>query len=156
MVDIALEDKKVFIYDTTLREGCQKTGIAFSIEDKLRILERLIQDLHIPMIEAGWPGSNPKDIEFLKKIKKMDLDDTKIYQFSSTRRKNIHIENVLQVLEASNTKKDKLTRFIKIFLGTYDKTCEFFYHVYTEIADKLFAYKAIRINYIYRSFFLFR
>ncbi len=92
-MDIALEDKKVYIYDTTLREGCQKTDIAFSIEDKLRILERLIQDLHIPMIEAGWPGSNPKDIEFLKKIKKMDLDDTKIFQFSSTRRKNINVEN---------------------------------------------------------------
>ena len=88
-------DEKIYIYDSTLREGCQKTGVAFSIEDKLRILERLVNDLHIPMIEAGWPGSNPKDIEFLKKIKEMELNfnNTKIYQFGSTRRKNTNVND---------------------------------------------------------------
>jgi len=89
-----LVEKKAYIYDSTLREGCQKTGIAYSIEDKLRILERLIRDLHIPMIEAGWPGSNPKDVDFLKRIREMNLDinKTKIYQFGSTRRKDIKAE----------------------------------------------------------------
>ncbi len=109
----ALGDKKVYIYDTTLREGCQKTGIAFSIEDKLRILERLIQDLHIPMIEAGWPGSNPKDIQFLKKIKKMDLDDTKIYQFSSTRHKNIDVNDDRNIQALLETGIERVTIFGK-------------------------------------------
>ena len=88
-------DEKIIIYDSTLREGCQKTGVAFSMEDKLRILERIVNDLNIPMIEAGWPGSNPKDIEFLKKIKEMDfgLNKTKVYQFGSTRRKNTDVKN---------------------------------------------------------------
>ncbi|MBD3194887.1 MAG: citramalate synthase [Candidatus Lokiarchaeota archaeon] len=87
-----MEKKRVFIYDTTLREGCQKTGIAFSIDDKLRILDRLTQDLGISMIEAGWPGSNPKDIEFFKRIEQRNLHSTNIYPFSSTRRKNIKVE----------------------------------------------------------------
>jgi len=56
------KNNKVYIYDATLREGAQKTGISFSVEDKIRILERLINNLHIPMIEIGWPGSNPKDV----------------------------------------------------------------------------------------------
>ena len=86
-------DKKIYIYDTTLREGCQKTGIAFSVEDKFRILERLIEDLEIPMIEAGWPGSNPKDLEIFGKIKDMDLRKTKVYAFSSTRRKDTNAKD---------------------------------------------------------------
>jgi 2-isopropylmalate synthase len=88
-------NQEVYIYDATLREGCQKTGVAFSMEDKIRILERLVNDLHIPMIEAGWPGSNPKDIEFLKKVNEMELEfnNTKIYQFGSTRRKNTNVKD---------------------------------------------------------------
>ncbi|MHA1670763.1 MAG: citramalate synthase [Promethearchaeota archaeon] len=86
-----IKNKSVYIYDTTLREGSQKTGISFSVEDKIHIIERLIRDLHIPMIEVGWPGSNPKDISFYKKIQSLEInsDQTKIYAFGSTRRKNI-------------------------------------------------------------------
>ncbi|MFX1274512.1 MAG: citramalate synthase [Promethearchaeota archaeon] len=83
-----MAEKKVYIYDATLREGSQKTGISFSMEDKFRIIERLIQDLHIPMIEAGWPGSNPKDIDLFQKIKEVGLNGTNIYAFGSTRRKD--------------------------------------------------------------------
>jgi 2-isopropylmalate synthase len=98
-----LEEKNVYIYDMTLREGCQKIGISFSIEDKLRILDRLIHQIQIPMIEAGWPGSNPKDIEFLKAIKNVDTGNTKIYAFSSTRRKGTLVEddpNIRALLDA--------------------------------------------------------
>jgi len=86
------KNEKLYIYDATLREGSQKTGINFSVEDKIRILERLIDDLNIPMIEVGWPGSNPKDIILFKKIKNLENNNnngTKIYAFGSTRRKNI-------------------------------------------------------------------
>lgn len=99
-----MDDEKIYIYDSTLREGSQKTGIGFSVEDKLRILERMAQDLEIPMIEAGWPGSNPKDLELFDRIKDMDLGNTKIYAFSSTRRKNICAEddpNIQALLNAN-------------------------------------------------------
>ena len=90
-----IKDNGVYVYDATLREGSQKIGISFSVEDKIRILERLINDLHIPMIEVGWPGSNPKDIMLYNKIKTMDLgsNGTKVYSFGSTRRKNIKAED---------------------------------------------------------------
>jgi 2-isopropylmalate synthase len=53
----------VEIYDTTLRDGTQGHGISFSVADKLRIAERL-DSFGVAYIEGGWPGSNPKDIEF--------------------------------------------------------------------------------------------
>jgi len=89
------KNNNVYIYDATLREGAQKTGISYSIEDKIRILERLINDLHIPMIEVGWPGSNPKDISLYKKIPTLDTNTngTKIYAFGSTRRKDIKVQD---------------------------------------------------------------
>ncbi|MFX1278606.1 MAG: citramalate synthase [Promethearchaeota archaeon] len=101
-------DNKVYIYDTTLREGSQKTGISLSVEDKIHILKRLINDLHIPMIEVGWPGSNPKDIMFYNKINTMDINSngTKLYAFGSTRRKDIKTEDDrnLRALLAVGTK----------------------------------------------------
>lgn len=102
-----MENEKVWIYDATLREGAQKSGISFSVEDKLRILEKLMNELHIPMIEVGWPGSNPKDISLYKKISQMELNGTKIYAFGSTRRKNIKVEDDrnLQALLAIGLKR---------------------------------------------------
>jgi len=103
-----IKNNGVYIYDATLREGSQKIGISFSVEDKIRIIERLINDLHVPMIEVGWPGSNPKDIMLYDKIKTMDLDSkgTKVYSFGSTRRKNIKAEDDknLRSLLATGTK----------------------------------------------------
>lgn len=89
---MALEKDEVYLYDMTLREGCQKIEISFSMEDKLRILERFIHDLKIPMVEAGWPGSNPKDIELFNKIREMGMNGTNVYAFGSTRRKNTPVE----------------------------------------------------------------
>jgi 2-isopropylmalate synthase len=92
---VLIKNNNVIIYDATLREGSQKIGISFSVEDKIRILNRLIDDIHIPMIEVGWPGSNPKDILLYEKIKTMDRDSdgSNIYSFGSTRRKNIKAED---------------------------------------------------------------
>ena len=53
----------VQLYDTTLRDGAQREGISFSVVDKLHIAQKL-DGLGIHFIEGGWPGSNPKDIEF--------------------------------------------------------------------------------------------
>jgi len=92
---VLIKNNGVYIYDATLREGSQKIGISFSVEDKIRILERLINDLHVPMIEVGWPGSNPKDIMLYDKIKTMDINSngTKIFSFGSTRHKDIKAED---------------------------------------------------------------
>ena len=58
----------VEIYDTTLRDGTQGHGINLSVADKLRIAERL-DAFGVQYVEGGWPGSNPRDIEFLREAK---------------------------------------------------------------------------------------
>ena len=73
------------IYDTTLRDGSQTEGISYSVRDKIRIAEKL-DFLGVKYIEAGWPGSNPKDMAFFKQAKKLKLKRAQIVAFGSTRR----------------------------------------------------------------------
>ncbi|OGC23427.1 citramalate synthase [candidate division WOR-1 bacterium RIFOXYB2_FULL_42_35] len=82
---------QVTLFDTTLRDGAQTEGISFSLEDKLKIA-KLLDELGVHYIEGGWPGSNPKDIEFFKAIKDISLKNAKIVAFSSTRRPNVKVE----------------------------------------------------------------
>lgn len=83
--------KKIRLLDSTLRDGMQAEGIAFSVEDKLRIAHAL-DELGISYIEAGNPGSNPKDFEFFKQIKQNPLKTSELCAFGSTRRKGIKAE----------------------------------------------------------------
>lgn len=76
----------VLIFDTTLRDGTQGEGISLSVEDKLKIAQRL-DKLGVHYIEGGWPGSNGKDIEFFHRAKELKLTNAKITAFGSTRRK---------------------------------------------------------------------
>ena len=66
----------IFTYDCTLRDGEQCEGISLSLDDKLRIVERL-DAFGIDFIEGGFPASNPKDIEFFRRVKEMPLVHTK-------------------------------------------------------------------------------
>jgi len=75
---------KVELYDTTLRDGAQAEGISFSVSDKLKICEKL-NSIGIDFIEGGWPGANPKDIEFFKKAKSLKLKRSRLVAFGSTR-----------------------------------------------------------------------
>jgi len=75
--------RRIEIYDTTLRDGAQAEDIAFSVEDKLRITEKL-DDFGVHYIEGGMPGSNPKDIEYFKKIRKLPLSNAVMVAFGST------------------------------------------------------------------------
>lgn len=84
--------KKVEIYDTTLRDGAQGESVAFTIKDKLRIAEKL-DEFGIDFIEGGFPGSNPKDISFFKRVKNKKFTNVKIVAFGSTRRKNCSADN---------------------------------------------------------------
>lgn len=77
--------RHIDIYDTTLRDGCQAEDIAFTVEDKLRIAERL-DDIGIRYIEGGWPGSNPRDEAFFAAVKRLQLKQARIAAFGSTRR----------------------------------------------------------------------
>lgn len=76
-------DRKIFVYDTTLRDGTQREGISLSCDDKLRIAEKL-DDLGVAYIEGGWPGSNPKDVEFFERVGELELKHAKIAAFGST------------------------------------------------------------------------
>ena len=79
---------EIEIYDTTLRDGTQGHGISFSVADKLRIAERL-DAFGVHYIEGGWPGSNPKDIEFFAEAKHRTFRNARLAAFGSTRRKDI-------------------------------------------------------------------
>lgn len=84
--------KKVTLYDTTLRDGTQGEGISLSVDDKLKIAHRL-DKLGIHYIEGGWPGSNPKDMEFFKKIQTQKLEHARIVAFGSTCRPEVNPED---------------------------------------------------------------
>src|SRR5271166_955855 len=98
-----MNPKQIMIYDTTLRDGTQAEGISFSVHDKIRIAEKLDQ-FGIHYIEGGWPGSNPKDLEFFKLAAGRKWKAAKIAAFSMTRRKGVAVEDddlMHQILEAS-------------------------------------------------------
>jgi 2-isopropylmalate synthase len=73
------------IYDTTLRDGAQAEDVTFSAEDKVRVAQKL-DELGVHFIEGGWPGANPKDIEFFRMIKTIPLQHAAVVAFGSTRR----------------------------------------------------------------------
>ena len=83
-----MEKTPILIYDTTLRDGTQGSGVSLSADDKVQIAKRL-DALRFDYIEGGWPGSNPKDIEFFRQIKTVPLRYAKVAAFGSTRKKDV-------------------------------------------------------------------
>lgn len=83
---------KIFIYDTTLRDGSQAEGVSFSVLDKVKIVRKL-DEIGVHYIEGGWPGSNPKDKELFNVLRKEPLKQAKLSAFSSTRRKGMKAED---------------------------------------------------------------
>jgi 2-isopropylmalate synthase len=77
--------KDVLLYDTTLRDGCQAEDVSFTLEDKLRIAEKL-DEMGIDYIEGGYPGSNPRDADFFQRVKKRKLKNAKVAAFGTTRK----------------------------------------------------------------------
>jgi len=88
---------KVTIYDTTLRDGAQREGISWSLEDKKRIVRRL-DALGVDLIEAGWPGSNPKDAALFAKSAELELKHAQLSAFGATRRAGLAAQDDPQVL----------------------------------------------------------
>lgn len=94
--------KNILIFDSTLRDGAQAEGISFSVDDKLKIAKAL-DDFGVPYIEAGNPGSNPKDLEFFERVKSISFKQAKLCAFGSTRRNGIAArddKNVQALLQA--------------------------------------------------------
>jgi 2-isopropylmalate synthase len=83
------ETMQIQIYDTTLRDGSQREGISFTLQDKLRVA-RLLDDFGVAYIEGGWPGSNPKDAEFFERAKTMRFQHAKLASFGMTCRPHTH------------------------------------------------------------------
>ncbi len=88
--------KAVTIYDTTLRDGTQGTGISFSVLDKIRVAEKL-DAFGVDFIEGGWPGSNPRDVAFFEEAAKREWKSAKIAAFGSTRRGGVEVQDDPQV-----------------------------------------------------------
>jgi 2-isopropylmalate synthase len=108
-------DKVISIYDTTLRDGAQAEEISFSPEDKWKIA-RALDDLGVGYLEAGNPGSNPKDLEFFRHIEGHPLKNAVVTAFGSTRRKDFAVEedmNLKALLSAN-------TRAVAIFGKSWD------------------------------------
>lgn len=103
------------IFDSTLRDGAQAQGISFSLEDKLKIVN-VLDSIGVDYIEAGNPGSNPKDMEFFKRVRELQLKKSKLAAFGATRRPNIKVEedkNLKNLLEAN-------TEVVVIFGKSWD------------------------------------
>lgn len=104
--------KKIEILDSTLRDGAQGEGISFSLMDKIHICQAL-DELGVTYIEAGNPGSNPKDMEFFKEIKKVPLKNSKICAFGATRRKNKKCQNDENIQNLIDAQTDTVVIFGK-------------------------------------------
>ena len=107
--------RQIEIYDTTLRDGAQTEDISFSVEDKLRITEKL-DELGVHYIEGGWPGSNPRDMEYFKKVRKLGLENSKIVAFGSTHRPKHKAEDDANIKALLDSK----SKIITIFGKTWD------------------------------------
>ncbi len=108
-------DRPIWIYDTTLRDGSQREGLSLSIEDKLRIAHRLDQ-LGVPFIEGGWPGANPKDVQFFWQMQEEPLIQAELVTFCSTRRPGLTAaeDPMLQPILAAGT------RWVTLFGKSWD------------------------------------
>ena len=106
---------QVFLYDTTLRDGTQGEGVSLSVDDKLKIAKKL-DEMGVHYIEGGWPGSNPKDMNFFELVKDLELKNSKVTAFGSTRRIGIKAsedQNLQRILESG-------VKAVAIFGKTWD------------------------------------
>jgi len=107
--------QKIDIYDTTLRDGSQREGVSLSVNDKLKIAEKL-DEFGVSYIEGGWPGSNPKDIEFFRRAAKIKLKNARLCAFGSTRRPGVKAaedQNIRALIEAG-------TKTVTLFGKSWD------------------------------------
>ncbi len=108
-------DRPVTLYDTTLRDGTQGENVTLSLADKLRIA-RMLDEYGMPYIEGGWPGSNPKDIDFFKAAQGMTWQTAKLAAFGSTRHRSNTAETDPNLRELVAAETPVVTIFGKSWL----------------------------------------
>lgn len=109
------QGRSFWIYDTTLRDGAQREGISLSLDDKLKIARELDR-LGVPFIEGGWPGANPKDVQFFWRLQEEPLTQAEMVAFCSTRRphKQAASDPMLQPILSAGT------QWITVFGKSWD------------------------------------
>ncbi len=107
--------KQIFLYDTTLRDGTQGEEVSFSVEDKLRIAQRL-DEFGIHYVEGGWPGSNPRDMEFFSRARLLPLRHAKLTAFGSTRRAKNRVKDDPNINALLSAETPVVTLFGKSWL----------------------------------------
>ena len=105
----------VVLYDTTLRDGTQGENITLSLADKLRIA-RLLDDYGMPYIEGGWPGSNPKDVDFFREARGIRWSNAKLAAFGSTRHRANAADGDPNLQELARAETPVVTIFGKSWL----------------------------------------
>jgi len=105
----------VVLYDTTLRDGTQGENITLSLADKLRVA-RMLDEHGFPYIEGGWPGSNPKDVDFFKAARSMTWRTAKLAAFGSTRHRSNRADSDPNLLELVRAETPVVTIFGKSWL----------------------------------------
>jgi 2-isopropylmalate synthase len=110
-----MSDAPVILYDTTLRDGTQGENITLSLADKLRIA-RMLDEYGMPYVEGGWPGSNPKDIEFFRTARTMTWRTAKLAAFGSTRHRSNRPEDDPNLRELVAAETPVVTIFGKSWL----------------------------------------
>jgi 2-isopropylmalate synthase len=110
-----MSDAPVTLYDTTLRDGTQGENITLSLADKIRIA-RMLDEYGMPYIEGGWPGSNPKDIEFFKAARGMRWQTARLAAFGSTRHRANRAEDDPNLHELVAAETPVVTIFGKSWL----------------------------------------
>ena len=107
--------RRISLYDTTLRDGCQGEDVSLTLADKLRVAERL-DELGFDYVEGGWPGSNPRDEEFFREAKKLRLRHARITAFGMTRRSGTSAAKDLNLRKLVESETPVITIFGKTWL----------------------------------------
>jgi len=110
---------EVEVLDSTLREGAQARGVSFTLKNRIKVALEL-DKIGVHIIELGWPGSNPKDVEFFKAIKEYELENSKIAAFSSTKRKDISIDKDPNLGAVLNSESD----IVVVFGKSWKRQCK--------------------------------
>jgi 2-isopropylmalate synthase len=108
-------NQRIEIYDTTLRDGSQGEGVNFSVEDKCRVAEQL-DAFGVDFIEGGWPGSNPRDLEFFQRARGLKLTHARVAAFGSTRRHTLTCDDDPSIQALLNSETPVVTIFGKSWL----------------------------------------